>query len=430
MKARYSWEAMAVHGVSRWFIPTGAGFPHRDRSLPFSDLTLKTILATKKVKPNKRNKPENFGHECAVCGIKDDVVRLEAHHLTPLNKNAESSVKSLMPLCANCHRLLHRQPREIEFVDFLAGILKHHPDYSNGRQEAILGDETRYRADILADRQGNGAIEKLLIECKTNLMLSSSHVHSVIKQLEKYKAVCGDCRMVFAIPATLRTEDLSALNAANIEVWDLGFIASRFSAQILESAPSYYKASFLAHISRPNKLTREQELINSLAACSPGRADCYVYQTLIGEILECLFTPPLGKPIPELSDKAEANRRDFIMPNYTESGFWSFLRQRYEADYIVIDAKNYTEKVKKTEVLQIANYLKSHGAGLFGLIISRNGGDECGCEHTLREQWAQHRKLIIVLNDDDIKAMLMARSDGRPAEEILGQKIEYFRLSM
>jgi hypothetical protein len=118
------------------------------------------------------------------------------------------------------------------------------------------------------------------------------------------------------------------------------------------------------------------------------------------------------------------------MPNYAEAGFWSFLRQKYEADYIIIDAKNHTRKVKKSDVLQIANYLKSHGAGLFGLIVSRKGGDTGSCEHTLREQWLVHRKLILILDDEDIKSMLMAKSDGRRVEEILGQRIEQFRLSM
>lgn len=143
-----------------------------------------------------------------------------------------------------------------------------------------------------------------------------------------------------------------------------------------------------------------------------------------------MFTPPLGKPITELSDQAAANRCDFIMPNYAEQGFWAFLREKYQADYIVIDAKNYMGKVKKPQVLQIANYLKPHGAGLFGIIISRNGGDTSGCEHALREQWMIHRKLILVLDDDDIQSMLVARSEGRAAEELLGLKIERFRLSM
>ena len=228
----------------------------------------------------------------------------------------------------------------------------------------------------------------------------------------------------------MRDRDLAALHTANIEVWDIRYLGKQFSEQIQEAPFSYYKALLLAQLSRPAVPSLEQKLLDNLAVCHPGKADWYVYQSLVGDILECLFTPPLGKPIPELCDKAKANRRDFIMPNYTDKGFWAFMREQYQADYVVVDAKNYTRKVKKSEVLQIANYLKPHGAGLFGIIISRKGGDTSGCEHTLREQWMVHRKLILVLDDDDIKEMLIAKSDGRAPEEIVGQKIEHFRLSM
>lgn len=374
---------------------------------------------------------EKYDYACVVCGVKDDVVPLHLAHLVPIFGGGESSEDNLTILCPNCHQTFDRQPREYEFVSFLSELLKNHPNFSDVQQETLLGRETRFRADFLVNRRLNDKKEILLIECKTYLALTSAHIRNVISQLEKYKSSYGDCRMVLAIPATLRAADLAALNAADIEAWDIQYIAGNFAKQIEAAYPSYYKALLLARIARPTKkLTREQELINSLTSCSPGRTDCYVYQNLVGEILEHLFTPPLGKPIPELSDKSKVNRRDFIMPNYTDEGFWSFLRQKYEADYVVIDAKNYTRKVNKSEVLQIANYLKPHGAGLFGLIISRKGGDSSGCEHTLREQWLVHKKMILVLDDEDVKAMLVAKLDGRKPEEIMGQKIEYFRLSM
>jgi hypothetical protein len=87
------------------------------------------------------------------------------------------------------------------------------------------------------------------------------------------------------------------------------------------------------------------------------------------------ISPPLSTPIVELSDESGTNRRDIILPNYAERGFWSFVRERYCADFIVVDAKNHADCVGKTEALQVLNYLKAHGAGLLGLIVSRAGGD-------------------------------------------------------
>lgn len=74
-------------------------------------------------------------------------------------------------------------------------------------------------------------------------------------------------------------------------------------------------------------------------------------------------------------------------------------------------------------------YLKELGAGLFGLIICRNDGDN-SCMHTLREIWGIHRKLILVLTDDDIEQMLLAKSANRQPEAIIRQKIEEFRLTL
>jgi hypothetical protein len=106
------------------------------------------------------------------------------------------------------------------------------------------------------------------------------------------------------------------------------------------------------------------------------------------------------------------------------------LRNQYKADYLVVDAKNYKNQIKKASILQISNYLKPHGSGLFGVIFTRKGGDLRGCYHTLREQWMAHKKMIVVLNDEDVENMLLAKSSGGSPEDIIGKKIELFRLSM
>ena len=68
-----------------------------------------------------------------------------------------------------------------------------------------------------------------------------------------------------------------------------------------------------------------------------------------------------------------------------DQGFWAFIRDKYRVDYVVVDAKNHSRKIKKNDVLRIANYLKPHGVGLLSLILSRIGGDSAGCEHTQRQ---------------------------------------------
>jgi hypothetical protein len=117
------------------------------------------------------------------------------------------------------------------------------------------------------------------------------------------------------------------------------------------------------------------------------------------------------------------------MPNYAAHGFWRYMREKYHADHIVIDAKNYSKPVSKNQILQMANYLSEHGAGLFGLIATRKGQD-ANSNHILREQWLMHRKLILILTDEDIMQMLTTKRAGGDAEPLIQQKIEDFRLSI
>ncbi|MDB4224835.1 hypothetical protein N9850_13795, partial [Granulosicoccus sp.] len=119
----------------------------------------------------------------------------------------------------------------------------------------------------------------------------------------------------------------------------------------------------------------------------------------------------------------------FVLPNYCTEGFWEFMRQQYSADYIVVDAKNYTKTIGKKEVLQIANYLKVHGTGLFAIIFSRQGAGK-SAKITLREQWVLHRKLIVVLDDKDLLSILSAADSGGSPDTIIRQRIEDFRLQM
>lgn len=136
-----------------------------------------------------------------------------------------------------------------------------------------------------------------------------------------------------------------------------------------------------------------------------------------------------GNEVPGHSGAIADVRLDFILPNYTTdpSDFWAQMRSLYEAHFVVVDAKNWSGPIDKDEILKIANYLSPHGAGLFGLIISRGGGDD-SAQNTMREQWRDHRKMITIFDDSEIKQTLTMRRPGRNPAALIRQKIEDFRL--
>lgn len=171
----------------------------------------------------------------------------------------------------------------------------------------------------------------------------------------------------------------------------------------------------------------EHALSSTLDEISPGKAEWVTYQRAVRNILAATWSPPLDKPLDERANETKVNRRDIIFPNYAEDGFWAFLRNHYDAHYIVIDTKNYVGNVKKDSILQIANYLSVHGVGLFGVVICRNATDR-SAEVTRREQWVLHRKMIIILTDDDLKQILALSASNGETSSVIRQKIEDFRL--
>ena len=170
-------------------------------------------------------------------------------------------------------------------------------------------------------------------------------------------------------------------------------------------------------------------LSRMLATIEPGRAEWQRFQSFCVDVLRYLFVPPLNPPKVERANASGGNRPDVILPNYSREGFWEYVRNCYKADLIVADAKNYTEPVGKDEVLQVANYLSSHGTGHFGLIIARRGGNS-GADEARRRHWGHDQKMITILDDADITAMLTAKAAGREPTDVLLPKLENIRLDV
>jgi len=366
-----------------------------------------------------------YGEKCYICGRND--VRLEIEHLIPKSIGGTSNIKNLRLICSvDNAKKANKFIREIELVQYLIKLLSKNDNFRLPQSDVSLNNGM-YRGDIFVEREKGRKWEKILIEVKVIPTFTESRLKDVINQLKAYKQYAKDYKLAFAFPGILPDPDNSLLQAENIEVWDINYISSNFAKEIIITPHPLLQTLF----SSSKYIAAHDKLIIDLKAINTGKEnkDWSKYQKHIEKVLDYLFGSVLSSPITELSDHFKINRRDFILRNYAENGFWANIRHRYLADFIVVDAKNYTKKVTKKEVLQISNYLKEHGAGLFGIIVSRNGGDT-GYYYTCREIWAMDKKLVLVLNDDDVVKMIMAKATSNNPEEIIRQKIEQFRLSM
>lgn len=370
---------------------------------------------------------ERLGARCAFCGSTG--VPLTVEYILPISSGGTNEEANLLLLCPNCAAWSDvARPHEIEFTHYLARLLESTPGYSSVRMEVpLIAGGQRLRADLTAMREDGDRHTMVLVECKS-AAFSFSDLEMTLQQLRRYREVAKPDELVLAFPGRLPPGDVERLKEASVIIWDLDFIGTTFQKAIANNSHPYFQMLFQA-IAGKRAQTEEARFIEKLKQCLPGLPDWQVYERLIGQILEHLFCPPLMAPIAQSSDEPKVNRRDYILANYADSGFWHFMRERYSADYVVVDAKNSAHEVSKSDALQVANYLKEYGAGLFGMVICRKGSDSA-FDHTVREQWAHSRKMILAINDSDVENMLLVRSSGGRAEDLISSKLQELRLSM
>jgi len=314
-----------------------------------------------------------------------------------------------------------------EFEDFAERAIKSIESFRDVRREVMVSG---WQIDIVAKekiRTRTNVVEWLFeVKAYSRSRIGSDVIRQLIA-LVAHSNQAGSNRKVALITRTRLTRQATAMaEECGIEVWDpprlLEILPERFlKDEIFEFSTGSSEVDSLGLSS--------ESLARALESTPRGQEHWSAYQALCSDIVQFLFCPPLGEPMAEVSDQHKRNRRDIIMENGVSDGFWARIRVTYEAHYIVADAKNYTKPLKKEQILSVAHYLKPHGCGMFGLILSRAGPGPAAT-HAIKEQWIGSRKLILVLSDEDLMEMLSLKSQANDPELLLGQRIRDFRLSL
>lgn len=316
---------------------------------------------------------------------------------------------------------------ELVFINSLVQLLRASPNYTDVDPQALRSSsrEARVIPDITCWRSG----KQYVIECKSVAPSVPSRIRRYLSQLARLADAYPGSQVVLAVPEALQEEYKTTFNEAGYKVWDIGGIVHRFGSYINQVTDRSFRELLLRAGDASRSNTVGKQLQRNLRAIPCGKEHWSTYQKLLVNIFEYLFVPPLAKALYEVADEPKINRRDIILPNYAADGFWSYLRGKFVADFIVIDAKNYCAGIKKGEILQVANYLKTSGAGMFGIICSRAPASRAALL-VRREQWTIYGKMIVLLADADLTQMLTLKDAGDEPEQVLRQRIEEFRLAL
>lgn len=178
--------------------------------------------------------------------------------------------------------------------------------------------------------------------------------------------------------------------------------------------------------------TIEDRLLEQLQSIPAGKDGWKEYENLVYKILDHLFCtykdPERRLEYSKIQDRTSHSSkiRDAVMDNFATKGFWRKVADRYKGDHIVFEFKNYTNSIKAEQILQTANYLTEIGCGLLGFIWTRQDINSSATQE-IKYQWIYQGKMIICLNDTDIKLMLEEKKAGREPELIIKNKISELR---
>jgi hypothetical protein len=327
-------------------------------------------------------------------------------------------------------RLLAMRPQDFE--KFIFDVIRANKRFTDvARNEVVNGAEI----DVRATERGAGFFPVVWIfEAKSRPLVSGDVVLAVAAKLPLLQnAIQAQAkseqvlfRFVLVVSGSVTQSAKDAASRHGVEIWDatkLGHLCSDATAKRTFGESIVLKGPILS--SQPKWRT----LSNSLATISAGHEEFGAYQTVVSDIFQHLFCPPLENPRFEFYDEAKRNRRDAIFENAALEGFWAALRGTYAAHYVVVDAKNHGGEIGKDEVLRIAHYLKPYGCGMFGVLVCREPPSSA-CRHAIKEQWIGSQKMIVVLTNADLIEMLELKGSGGRPEERVRIEIADFRMKL
>ncbi len=178
-----------------------------------------------------------------------------------------------------------------------------------------------------------------------------------------------------------------------------------------------------------HELQKVQSLIKRLDECPQGNLGWKEYENVCIDILNYLFVPPLGEPKIQSRRESGIDVRDAIYPNRNANENWRFIREDYDAKYVVFEFKNYSNEgcdIDKQTVLQIDDYLKKT-IGRFGIVCSRKEANQSGLEKR-KDIFIEHNKLVLFLTNDHLREMLLRKHKKMDPSDVIIDMIDDFNL--
>jgi len=174
---------------------------------------------------------------------------------------------------------------------------------------------------------------------------------------------------------------------------------------------------------------RGKQLCKQLQSIKPGKAQWRAYEDCVLECLKYLFDKHLmGWHMQKLVQDG-LQRYDIVCRISSHADFWEFVLTHIESRYIVFEAKNYSGKLKQSQILTTEKYLFPKGLRRMAIVICRNGAEKNSVK-VIQGAMREHGLLIIVISDDQLCEMLLGMDKGKDPSDYLFSLTDEFLLTL
>lgn len=155
-------------------------------------------------------------------------------------------------------------------------------------------------------------------------------------------------------------------------------------------------------------------LIEPFGKIPTGAKHAGDYHKLVIGALTALFYPSLIHPHREWEINDGRKRVDIVFTNAADRGFFAQRRDDHlvNANTVIVECKNYSDDLANPEIDQLLGRFDAN-RGKLGIITCRSVDNVAALEKRCRDAATRSQGYVLVLTDEDIVAMLRAKSELR-----------------
>ncbi len=166
---------------------------------------------------------------------------------------------------------------------------------------------------------------------------------------------------------------------------------------------------------------RLTELLDDLRTVPRGREHASNFESIVGDVIKLCLYRPLHNVQDQVRDIEGTVRRDWIASNRASGGFWSIMRQRYDATQVVFECKNYDD-LDSSDFQQVTYYMTSAG-GRLAFLVFRGEFKKHYYSHIKRVH-ADRNGLIIPLTGKDLAVFIRQSINGKVKDDHLENRYD------